>query len=396
VLLVGIDGAAPRLTERLIGEGRLPVLARLGAEGAMGRLRSELPLYSPRVWNTIATGKSPEQHGIRGFYYEPEPGRRELFLSRDRKVLALWNIASDAGLRVAVVNWWNTFPPDEVNGILVSDHAFTLTRANRAELFSLVVPGGETVFPPEWRARVEEEIARQDPPVDVPDPFARAGLPPWADREGLSGRYQEDADLTRIALEIEKAEHPDLLMVLLHGIDPVSHGIWAGQEPHGVYPPELAMTADQHLAMKRALEDYYAYTDALIGRLVREFDANDLIVVVSDHGFERFTRPGAITTGDHRTRAAIDGVVFLRGPGIPAGTRLDGISIYDVLPTVLAFLGLPAARDMGGHPVSALRAASPPPPVATYDTHPVRRLEGDVSGRERAILEELRALGYLD
>ncbi len=395
VLLIGVDGAAPRLTRRLMDEGRLPTLARLRAEGGMGSLRSQLPLYSPRVWNTIATGKSPEQHGILGFYFEPEPGRRELFLATHRRALALWNIASDAGLRVGVVNWWNTFPPDYVSGVVVSDHALALTRENRAELFSIEVPGGATVFPLEWGDRVERLLEERGAPVDVPDPFARARLPAWADRAGLSSRYEEDADLLRIALEVERAERPDVLMVLLTGVDRVSHAIWGGVEPFGEHPPGLPMTAEEHSGMRSTLEDYYAYTDALVGRLTREFDANDLVVVVSDHGFERGTRKGEVTTGVHKSRLALDGVVFLRGPGIPAGSSLEGMTIYDVLPTVLAFLGLPLAEDLGGHPVPVLQAELAPP-VATYDTHAVRRLETGASGGERAILEELRALGYLD
>ena len=60
VLLVGIDGASPRLVEPLLAAGRLPNLARIAREGVWGRLQSHLPLASPRIWNTIATGKAPE------------------------------------------------------------------------------------------------------------------------------------------------------------------------------------------------------------------------------------------------------------------------------------------------------------------------------------------------
>jgi hypothetical protein len=32
-----------------------------------------------------------------------------------------WNILSDSGVRVGVVNWWLTWPAEEVNGFIVSD-----------------------------------------------------------------------------------------------------------------------------------------------------------------------------------------------------------------------------------------------------------------------------------
>ena len=41
-----------------------------------------------------------------------------------RSVKALWNVASEKGLRVGVVNWWATWPADPVNGYVVTDRAF--------------------------------------------------------------------------------------------------------------------------------------------------------------------------------------------------------------------------------------------------------------------------------
>ena len=39
-----------------------------------------------------------------------------------RKVKALWNIASEKDKKVAVVGYWPTWPPEEINGSMVSDH----------------------------------------------------------------------------------------------------------------------------------------------------------------------------------------------------------------------------------------------------------------------------------
>ncbi len=123
VLLVGIDGASLRIIRPLLAQGRLPHLAELARRGVSGALRSHRPLYSPRIWNSIATGKMPEKHGIEGFTFHDDAGKQQLYLSVHRKAHALWNIASKAGMRVAVVNWWNTYPPEVVNGVMVSDHA---------------------------------------------------------------------------------------------------------------------------------------------------------------------------------------------------------------------------------------------------------------------------------
>ena len=50
-----------------MSEGKLPNFARLRQEGAYGRLQSSPPLLSPVIWTTIATGKTPDQHGIGHF-----------------------------------------------------------------------------------------------------------------------------------------------------------------------------------------------------------------------------------------------------------------------------------------------------------------------------------------
>ncbi|MBW2269801.1 MAG: alkaline phosphatase family protein [Deltaproteobacteria bacterium] len=74
-LLVGIDGASPKLVAELIGRGELPNLAALAERGASGTLRSLEPILSPRIWTTMATGKLPEEHGIEHFA-RMGPGRR--------------------------------------------------------------------------------------------------------------------------------------------------------------------------------------------------------------------------------------------------------------------------------------------------------------------------------
>ena len=404
VLLVGLDGASPRLVEPLLAQGRLPNLARIAREGAWGPLESQLPLSSPRIWNTIATGKTPEKHGIRSFVRR-EGDHLELLLSSDRRAHALWNIASDAGLRVGVVNFWNTYPPERIDGVMVSDHLLPAEVAGRRTVAKAgAPPSGPLVYPEAWQARVAAALGPGAPLVDAPDPFAHAGaFPAWALRGepgaatgagALAQRLREDAALARIALEIEAGIHPDLLMLLLPGIDRVSHAIWAGVEPPERYPPYLRATPAEHAALAAALEAYYVYTDALVGALVARFGPEDLVLVVSDHGFEAGVRLGFLT-GTHQGEAAAQGVLFARGRGIAPGRRAGAVGVADVAPTVLAWLGLPLAEDMDGHVAGFLEAPAPAR-VPSYDVRPVERLPLGESGVEAEIVERLRELGYLD
>jgi len=56
VTVVGVDGAAWRVIDPLLARGELPNLARLVAGGIRGPLRSQLPLISPPVWTSVASG----------------------------------------------------------------------------------------------------------------------------------------------------------------------------------------------------------------------------------------------------------------------------------------------------------------------------------------------------
>lgn len=398
VLLIGLDGATLRVARPLLEAGRLPNLARLAREGASGPLRSLQPLESPRIWNTIATGKTPEKHGI--VDYTHLDGR--LFTSHDRKVHALWNIASDAGLSVALINWWNTHPVERVRGVMISDHLFPgevrerrqIAGATPAPAGAPTEARGADVFPEDWRARLAALVAKRDSFVENDPLREREGLPGWMRAERLSEQLRQDATLVRFALEIEAETRPGLLMLLLTGIDRASHVLWAGMEPSDRYPPDLRLSDAERAAARATLEGYYEATDRLIGPLLERYGSEDLLLVVSDHGFEAAGLFGVLT-GGHQGEAALQGVLFARGRGVLPGSRPGLVSVLDVTPTILAWLGLPVGADMDGgvaRLVRGVRVAT----VLSHDVGTVERLEGGPSGAEDAIVEELRALGYVE
>jgi predicted AlkP superfamily phosphohydrolase/phosphomutase len=397
VLLVGIDGATLRVAGPMLREGRLPHLAVLARDGFHGPLHAHRPLDSPRIWTSIATGKMPRKHGILGFARNAPDGTPHLYNGADRRTHAIWNIASREGLTVAVVNWWNTYPPERINGFVASDHLLPMEVEGRENLTGAeVAEGRPIVFPPEWMPRVKRILEDRTPLTDVPDPFLEDpdAFAPWVRPQRLTPRYWNDNAVTRVALEAEREIRPDLMLVFLAGIDRVSHILWAGMEPPSVYPEGMRMTPSQKEAAARALRDYYAYTDALIGRLLERYGPDDLVMVVSDHGFEA-GRGLMFLSGVHESPRAQDGVIFTRGPGIRHPATPTRVSVNDVTPTILTWLGLPVGRDMDGSAAAFLEAPQPRY-VATWDTEPIERLADAPSGAEQEIIEELEALGYLD
>src|SRR4051812_35488709 len=67
VLLIGWDSADWQVIDPLIEQGLMPTLAGLIDRGVIGNMSTLRPVLSPMLWNSIATGKRADKHGIHGF-----------------------------------------------------------------------------------------------------------------------------------------------------------------------------------------------------------------------------------------------------------------------------------------------------------------------------------------
>ena len=397
VAVIGIDGASMRVIEPMMEAGRLPNLERLSREGVMGPLRSAAPISSPRIWNSIATGKVPIKHGVVDFAERDEDGDLHLLLSHDRQAHAIWNILSDLGLSVSVINMWNTFPPEKVRGVMVSDHLLSREIEGRESFTGAVgTPVGALVYPEELQTELAILLRDSPPLVEFQNPFfVYVPIPLWMPRAKLAQRFDEDAALALFAYQINVDIDPDFMMLLLPGIDRVSHHLWGALEPVEDYPPNVRMSEKERYGARWILESYYEFTDKLLGKLFSLYGPEDLVIVLSDHGFESGVDLMGLT-GVHRGDKAIDGVFFARGPGVPQGKHLEEreLTIFDVTPTILAWLGIPVAKDMDGRIADFLEV----PKVATiesYDGTPVERVGPVPSESNQVLIEQLRSLGYL-
>ena len=219
VVVLGLDGVDPETVDLLVGEGKLPHFARLRQEGAYGRLHSERPLLSPIIWTTIATGKTPDVHGIGHFVaVNPQTGEELPVTSQMRKVKALWNIASEAERRVAVVGWWATWPAEQVRGEIVSDHT----------CYHFLFAGGATGAGEPAGMTHPAELAREIAPmIRRPTDLTAADLEPFVrvPPEDLARPFDFADDLShfrwaratadtyrRIGLHLWRTRRPDLLM----------------------------------------------------------------------------------------------------------------------------------------------------------------------------------------
>jgi predicted AlkP superfamily phosphohydrolase/phosphomutase len=79
--------------------------------------------------------------------------------------------------------------------------------------------------------------------------------------------------------------HDGFLFYYFGNVDQVSHMMWRARDPqHPAYDP----AADQPFA--HVVEDLYVGLDAIVGRTLDTLGADDLLVVMSDHGFASWRR----------------------------------------------------------------------------------------------------------
>jgi predicted AlkP superfamily phosphohydrolase/phosphomutase/Flp pilus assembly protein TadD len=406
VIVLGIDGADPETIDLLLSEGKLPNFARLRRDGAYGRLPSSRPMLSPILWTTIATGKPPAEHGIGHFVAVNEKTGEQLpVTSQMRRVPAVWNIASAAGRRVAVVGWWATWPAETVNGSIVSDHTcyhFLFDEGATGDPKKLGI-----TYPPELEATIAPLVRRPTDVtpaeasrfVDVPAAeFAR----PFDFKDDLSHfrwALASAESYRRIGRALLERQRPDLLMVYIEGVDSSSHLFGHLFRAKGL-GGELAA---QQARYGRTVERMYEYADEILGDFLAAVDGDTTLIVLSDHGFQL----GLLQDDPSKTRDMrrvserfhrMEGILYLYGRDVRRGARIDEASQLDITPTVLALLGLPPAEDMPGHVLTtALTLPDPPRGVPSYSQpHGGEQAEAKDATVDPAVLDRLRALGYLD
>jgi tetratricopeptide (TPR) repeat protein len=407
LIVLGIDGLDPVAIDQLMSEGRLPNFAKLRQEGAYGKLLSSRPILSPIIWTTIATGRDPADHKIGHFVaINEKTGEQIPVTSQMRGVKAIWNILSDAGKSVDVVGWWATWPAEEINGTLVSDHTCYHF------LFDEGVEGAQDVagviYPP---SSEQELLARVQRPGDLShETLAR--FVKVSDEE-LAAPFEFDDDLghffndtatteiyTDIGLHLHETRSSDVLMVYIEGVDSSSHlfGHLFRNEGLG---GELA---EQHKRFGSTVERMYEYADEIVGRYIEKMGDDTTLVVLSDHGFQL----GQLHQDPSKTRDMrrvserfhrIDGILYMYGRGIKEYARIEGAKLLDIAPTLLTLVGLPPASDMPGRVLTeAFDFEADMTRIASYETG--ERRSGDLAKAtapvDPAILEHLRALGYLD
>ena len=250
VIIVGIDGAPFRLIKHLAEDGTMPNMKMLIEESIFRQMASSLPEISSVAWSSIITGTNPGVHGIFGFT-DLAPGSYRTVYPNFNTLRATPFWGREGMGRSVIINVPTTFPVRALDGAMIA--GFVALDLGRAAYPRSLVP----------------RLKEMDYRVDVDAGRAAESIPEFLrdlDRT-LEARVAAFRYLWREILEWQT------FMFIFTGADRLSHFLWHAYE-------------DVSHPFHADFVGHFHKIDRVIGEIVDRLEKDDVMLLVSDHGFE--------------------------------------------------------------------------------------------------------------
>ncbi|PYT16846.1 MAG: hypothetical protein DMF51_03620 [Acidobacteria bacterium] len=247
VVVLGLDGATFDVIKPLVLEGKLPHFSKLLNEGCCHELGSTVPAMSFPAWSSFLTGMNPGRHGIYDFMARRPHSYESQFINATwRKADSFAKILSEAGRRVALLSVPLTYPPEQINGVVISG-------------FDAPGIGGvadaSAIHPPGLRSTLRQVVGEY--PIS-------ANLEALSGGMLLSGLDDTMSRKAKAALHLYKGEPWDCFVLVLGETDAVAYHFWSHYEG--------------------AIESIYRRADTILGEFLACLGDDTTLLVMSDHG----------------------------------------------------------------------------------------------------------------
>jgi predicted AlkP superfamily phosphohydrolase/phosphomutase len=244
VLIIGLDGATFEVIKPLASCGKLPTFKFLLENGAHGILKSTIPFLTIPAWPSFYTGKNPGKHGVFDFLtvHNFDPKERRVRSAKDIKSKSLWKILSENKKKSLVFNVPLTYPPEEINGILVGG--------------MLSVIDKNFAYP----EKINEILKNQNYKID----FDVSEFVEKEEPEAVSDLINLEEKRFNIWKTFYTARTWDFSMIVFQSSDVVCHNLWPKQN--------YVLKIYQHL-------------DSILLRMLDLIDNETTLLLMSDHGF---------------------------------------------------------------------------------------------------------------
>lgn len=402
LLLIGWDAADWKIIGPLLAKGHMPSLKKLIDNGVYGNMSTMNPPYSPMLWSSVATGKTPDKHGILGFI-EVVPNQKAIrpVTANSRKSRAIWNILHNQGYKSNVVGWWPSFPAEPINGVMVSDK---FQKVSPDPSKQAPIRDG-SIHP---KNLVEDLKDLRMFPFEVTKEHILPFIPKAAQidqkKEGnglipLSKILSQNVSVHNASTYLLRKTDWDFMAIYFDLIDHFCHSFMK------YYPPKLSRVPQkQYDIYKDVVNGAYRFQDMMLGRVLDLISEDTTVIIMSDHGFEsgykrilKMPKVAAAPALDHRQF----GIFVASGPNIKKNEKIFGLGLIDVAPTILHHYGLPVGNDMDGKVIlDIFKKTEPPKFIESWEN-----VEGDFGELQKEevdafsddeTMEQLIELGYIE
>lgn len=261
VIVIGWDGGTKQVIEEGINKDYLPGLNYLIQSGTFLELISTIPPATIPAWTSCFTGVNPGKHGYFDFAHMVKGTYSLKFTnSTFRKFPAIWNWATKHNAKSIVLGVPGTFPPEKINGIMVS--GFDSPLSGRMS--------PHRVYPQELY-----EIVKQWSYGEI--------------NESKKNNRWHDNTISKLIKRLERKEKIifnllenydwDLFIAVFNESDTVSHHYWMFWDKSS---PRFIDSKYQE-----AIPLIYEKLDRILRSIIKKAEKeNALLMVVSDHGFQ--------------------------------------------------------------------------------------------------------------
>jgi predicted AlkP superfamily phosphohydrolase/phosphomutase len=252
ILVFVLSEASPVLAQGWINAGKLPFLAQMAQSGCAGTLQSNVPLITAQLFADLFTGQRAQHHGIFDFVQRNSRGR---FHEVTREVIGcktIWDMIDENGRTCGAVNLPLTWPPQTLNGYMISGQ--DSPTVNRA-----------IASPPDLYDSLTTKLGR----YRLKDIF-----PGGRSKQDYLKLFPEEIDWQSDVLAELITHHPcDFFMAFLGATAMAQHYFWADMD--------AAERNDPYAGM---IESVYQRLDSQLARLARLAGPEARVFVISECG----------------------------------------------------------------------------------------------------------------
>ncbi len=260
LLILGLDGATFDLIRPWTDAGKLPNLARLIQNGVHTDLLSTLPPVTSPAWPSFMTGCNPGKHGVFDFI-QPSGASYSLVNSTQIKKPTMWQILSNMGYRVGVLNVPVTYPPQPINGFMIT---------------GILSPKQGTICYP------QDLISRHQPKLGAYRISPNVQYKPGNEEAYIKDIYDLIHAHGKWAVHLMQHEPVDVLMIHFIALDIMMHALWRLMDSsHPRHTPS---------PYQNAIQGGYQLVDEYVGQMLDLLPPDAHVITMSDHGFGPLNR----------------------------------------------------------------------------------------------------------